>query len=86
MNLLLDAGADINAQDQNGRTALDDVEGYTDSSEEQRTMAAFLKERGGVNGKVNKCANREAWPRAARRNRRFNFRAWPSNLGARIII
>jgi len=26
VNLLLDAGADINAQDQNGRTALDDVE------------------------------------------------------------
>jgi ankyrin repeat protein len=54
VKLLLDAGADINAQDQNGRTALDDVERYTHSSEEHRTMAAFLKERGGVNGKVRK--------------------------------
>ena len=54
VKLLLDAGADINAQDQNGRTALDDVERHTDSSEEHRTMAAFLKERGGVNGKVKK--------------------------------
>lgn len=54
VNLLLEAGADINAQDQNGRTALDDVERYTQSSEEHRTMAAFLKERGGINGKFKK--------------------------------
>jgi ankyrin repeat protein len=54
VKLLLDAGADINAQDENGRTALDDVERYTHSSEAHRTMAAFLKERGGVNGKVKK--------------------------------
>lgn len=54
VKLLLDAGADINAQDRDGRTALDDVERYTYSSEAHRTMAAFLKERGGVNGKVRK--------------------------------
>jgi ankyrin repeat protein len=54
VKLLLDAGADINAHDQDGRTALDDVERYTYSSEAHRRMAAFLKERGGVNGKVRK--------------------------------
>jgi ankyrin repeat protein len=52
VKLLLDAGADINAQDERGRTALDNVEMYTHSSEEHRKMAAFLKERGGLNGRV----------------------------------
>jgi len=52
VTLLLDAGADINAQDENGRTALDHVEMYNPSDEDYRAMAAFLKERGAVNGKV----------------------------------
>jgi uncharacterized protein len=52
VKLLLDAGADINAQDQTGRTALDLAEGY--SSESHRNMAAFLKERGALNGTVRK--------------------------------
>jgi ankyrin repeat protein len=51
VKLLLDAGADINAQDDKGRTALDEVESYTASSESHRAMAAFLKERGALNGK-----------------------------------
>jgi ankyrin repeat protein len=54
VKLLLDAGADINAQDDRGHTALDEVEMYASSSKEHRTMAAFLKERGGLNGKVKK--------------------------------
>jgi ankyrin repeat protein len=54
VQLLLDAGADINAQDENGRTALDQVEGYTGSSEKSRTMATYLKERGALHGKIKK--------------------------------
>jgi uncharacterized protein len=54
VKLLLDAGADINAQDETGRTALDNVEMYTHSSEEHRKMAVFLKEHGGLNGKIRK--------------------------------
>jgi ankyrin repeat protein len=54
VKLLLDAGADINAQNEKGRTALDEVESYAGSSESHRKMAAFLKERGGVNGTVKK--------------------------------
>jgi ankyrin repeat protein len=54
VKLLLDAGADINAQDDKGRTALDEVESYTGSSESHRKMAAFLKERGALNGKIKK--------------------------------
>lgn len=54
VKLLLDAGADLNTQDENGRTALDQVEMYTGSSESHRKMAAFLKERGAVNGTVKK--------------------------------
>jgi len=54
VKLLLDAGADLNAQDDNGRTALDEVESYTGSSESHRAMAAFLKERGALNGKIKK--------------------------------
>ena len=54
VKLLLDAGADMNAQDDKGRTALDEVESYAGSSENRRTMAAFLKERGALNGKSKK--------------------------------
>jgi ankyrin repeat protein len=54
VKLLLEAGADLNAEDEKGCTVLDDVEGYTHSSESHRTMAAFLKERGALNGKVKK--------------------------------
>lgn len=51
VKLLLDAGADLNAEDDSGRTALDEVEKYTGSSEEYRAVAAFLRERGARSGK-----------------------------------
>jgi ankyrin repeat protein len=51
VKLLVDAGADLNSEDQQGRTALDEAETYTHSSEEHRTVVAFLKERGARNGK-----------------------------------
>jgi len=51
VKLLLDAGAELNAQDQSGHTALDEAEMYTHSSEEHRTVAAFLRERGARSGK-----------------------------------
>ena len=54
VKLLLDAGANLNYEDQDGRTALDQAEMYTHSSEEHRTVVAFLKERGAVNGKNKK--------------------------------
>jgi ankyrin repeat protein len=49
--LLLDAGADLNAQDASGHTALDAAEMYTHSSEKSRVVAAFLLERGARSGK-----------------------------------
>jgi ankyrin repeat protein len=51
VKLLLDAGAEVNAEDKSGQTALDAVEMYTHSSEEHRTVAAFLKEHGARSGK-----------------------------------
>jgi len=54
VKLLVDAGADLNAEDQHGRTALDDAEMYTHSSESHRTVVAFLKERGARNGNKKK--------------------------------
>ena len=54
VKLLLDAGANLNLEDQDGRTALDQAEMYTHSSEEHRTVVAFLKERGAVSGKKKK--------------------------------
>jgi len=54
VKLLIDAGADLNAEDHDGRTALDAAEMYTHSSEEHRTLSAFLKERGALNGRKRK--------------------------------
>ena len=54
VKLLIDAGADLNAEDWDGRTALDSAEMYTHSSEEHRTVVAFLKERGARNGNKKK--------------------------------
>jgi ankyrin repeat protein len=51
VKLLLDAGAELNAQDQTGHTALDEAEMYTHSSEKSREVAAFLRERGARRGK-----------------------------------
>jgi ankyrin repeat protein len=50
VKLLIDAGADLNSEDQQGRTALDEAEMYTHSSEAHRAVVAFLKERGALNG------------------------------------
>ena len=50
VKLLMDAGADPNSEDQQGRTALDEAEMYTHSSEAHRAVVAFLKERGALNG------------------------------------
>ena len=54
VKLLIDAGAEINSEDQHGRTALDEAEMYTHSSEEHRAVVAFLKERGARNGNKKK--------------------------------
>lgn len=54
VKLLLEAGAELNVQNENGRTALDEAEMYTHSSEEHRTVAAFLRERGARSGKEKK--------------------------------
>jgi ankyrin repeat protein len=54
VKLLIDAGADFNAEDEQGRTALDVAQMYTHSSEEHRTLVAFLKERGARNGNKKK--------------------------------
>lgn len=54
VKLLIDAGAVLNAEDQDGRTALDHAEMYTHSSEAHRTVVAFLKERGARNGEKKK--------------------------------
>jgi ankyrin repeat protein len=51
VKLLLNAGADLNSEDQRGHTALDEAEMYTHSSESHRAIVAFLKERGAKNGK-----------------------------------
>lgn len=54
VKLLVNAGADLNPEDQHGRTALDEAEMYTRSSEEHRAVVAFLKERGAQNGNKKK--------------------------------
>jgi ankyrin repeat protein len=54
VKLLVNEGADLNPEDQHGRTALDEAEMYTHSSEEPRAVVAFLKERGAQNGKKKK--------------------------------
>ena len=54
VKLLLDAGADLNPEDEQGRTALDQAEMYTHSSEGHRAVVAFLKERGAQNGSKKK--------------------------------
>ncbi|HSE15993.1 MAG TPA: ankyrin repeat domain-containing protein [Pyrinomonadaceae bacterium] len=54
VKMLIDAGADLNAEDQQGRTALDEAEMYTHSSEAHRAVVAFLKERGARNGNRQK--------------------------------
>jgi ankyrin repeat protein len=51
VKLLLDAGAELNAQNEAGKTALDEVRMYTHSSEAHRAVAAFLLERGARSGK-----------------------------------
>ena len=51
VKLLLDAGAEVNAQDESGQTALDAAEMYTRSSEGHRTVASFLREHGARSGK-----------------------------------
>ena len=51
VKLLLDAGAEVNAEDKSGQTALDAVEMYTHSSEEHRTVAAFSRNVVRVSGK-----------------------------------
>ena len=47
----LDAGAELNAQDETGKTALDAVQVYAPSSEQHRKVAAFLVGRGARSGK-----------------------------------
>lgn len=69
VKLLIDAGADLNAEDEQGRTALDYAAMYTHSSKEHRTVVAFLKERGARNG--NK--------RNSERRYSTNFRAQNEN-------
>ena len=54
VKLLIAFGADLNPEDQRGRTALDEAEMYTHSSEEHRIVVAFLKERGARNGNKKK--------------------------------
>ena len=54
VKLLINAGADLNAENQDGRTALDEAEMYTHSSKEHRVVVAFLKERGAQNGNKKK--------------------------------
>jgi len=54
VKLLINAGADLNPEDQHGRTALDEAEMYTHSSKEHRAVVAFLKERGAQNGNKKK--------------------------------
>ncbi len=54
VKLLLDAGADLNAEDSSGQTALDAAAMYANSSEQNRTVVAFLKERGAKRGNKKK--------------------------------
>ena len=46
VRMLLDAGADVNRKDKDGRTALDAAESRAGSSEEHRAVAELLKARG----------------------------------------
>ena len=54
VKLLVNAGADLNPEDEHGRTALDEAEMYTHSSEKYRAVVAFLKERGAQKGNKKK--------------------------------
>jgi len=54
VKLLVNAGADLNSENQHGRTALDEAEMYTHGSEKQRAVVTFLKERGARNGNKKK--------------------------------
>jgi len=54
VKLLIDAGSELNSEDQRGHTALDEAEMYTHSSEKSRAVVAFLKERGARNGHKKK--------------------------------
>ncbi len=54
VKLLVDAGADLNPENQHGRTALDEAEMYTHASEKPRAVVTFLKERGARNGNKKK--------------------------------
>jgi ankyrin repeat protein len=54
VKLLIEAGADINPENEDGRTALDEAEMYTRSSEKHRAVVAFLKEHGARNGTKKK--------------------------------
>jgi ankyrin repeat protein len=54
VRLLIDANADLNAEDSSGDTALDAAAMYSSSSEQHRTVVAFLKERGARNGHKQK--------------------------------
>jgi ankyrin repeat protein len=54
VRLLINAGADLNSEDQQGHTPLDEAEMYTHSSEQHRAVVAFLKERGAQNGNKKK--------------------------------
>ena len=51
VKLLLDAGADINAQDEGGKTALDEAQMYTESNKTYRAVVAYLLSRGARSGK-----------------------------------
>jgi hypothetical protein len=46
VRMLLDAGADVNREDKDGRTALDAAESRASSSEEHRAVVELLKARG----------------------------------------
>ena len=54
VKLLIDAGSDLDSENQDGHTALDEAEMYTHSSEAHRAVVAFLKDHGAQNGNKKK--------------------------------